>query len=150
MEAETIIMGNRKFVLDRKTLVFDDSNINNFLSNFASDYDHYHEGHALAQAYHDRVKEKYEVLRDAKFADYKTSGDTEKLASAKAAQDTEVRDAYLVMVEANYRVKRLYGWLRSMDKCYESAREYCFNLRKEMDKIYGSSIRELSTKLNMD
>ncbi len=146
-EVETIVLGKRKFALDRKLLFFDESNINDFLANFAAIYDEFGEAHALAQAEQDNIKHKYESLREKKFAEFKQSGDTEKLAAAKALNEDEVQDLHTRLVQATYRARRLAVWLRSLDDAHSSVKEFCYNLRKEMDKIFGSTVRNLETRM---
>lgn len=146
-EVETITLGKRKFSLDRKLLFFDESNINDFLANFAAIYDEFGEAHALAQAEQDNIKHRYESLREKKFAEFKQGGDTEKLAAARAINEDEVQELHTRLVQSTYRSRRLAIWLRSLDDAHSSVKEFCYNLRKEMDKIYGSTIRSLESKM---
>ncbi len=144
-----IVLGRRKFVLDRKkNLFFNESNISEFLSDFACVYDEFGEAHAMAQAEHDSVKHRYESLKQLKFAEFKEGMEkcTEKLAEAKAINDPEVQDMHEKLVQATYRSKRLGIWLRSLDDAHDSVKEFCYNLRKEIDKISGSKIFALEHK----
>lgn len=147
METEIIKLGNREWSLNRDILKYNESNINQFLTEFAALYDYYSEAQCMAQANADNLKAKYEQSYEQKFMAYKEDGATEKLANAKATINPDVVSAHEAFITANFKARRLYGWLRSMDKAYESAKEFCYNLRKELDKIYGSSVRELHDKM---
>lgn len=143
-EPEVITLGRRKFILDRSLLRFDETNVNQFLSDFASIYDEFGEGHALAQAEQDSIKHRYESLKQQRFAEFKEGEKcTEKLAEAKAINDADVQELHEKLIQATYRSKRLAIWLRSLDDSHDSVREFCYNLRKEMDKIGLARIKEI-------
>lgn len=135
-------IGNYEVKLDPDKLAFSEENINKFLAEFAGNYDHYNEMQTLAQSQHDRLKADYENQHAACLVIWKEAGSSDKLAQAKADTDPDVKKLQDAMLVAHYKARRLYGYLRSMDKAYESAKEFCYNLRKEMDKLYGSVLSD--------
>lgn len=137
MDNNKFKLGEYEVFLDDNNLRFDEHTVNNFMSGFSSKYKHYSELHSLAQASYDRAKADYENTYDSKFAAYKeTGGCSDKLAEAKARSDYDVRKLQDNMLVSQHKARRLSSYLRSMDKAHESAREFCYNLRKELDKMY--------------
>lgn len=138
-----VTVGKHVYKLDHTLLQFGEENINQFLERYAGMYDHYSHAHAYAQSISDSAKAKYEGLLDEKFVMFKEQGGSDKLCEAKAGSDPLVQLAQQEMINAQFVSRDLYGWLRSMDKAHESAKEFCYNLRKEIDKIGGGHVRQL-------
>lgn len=133
---ETIKIAGREFELNRNLLKFDEHNINRFLVEFAGYYDYYGEAHALACAQSEHFKNAKEIAYDEKYLAAKLNGKAaDNVAKAQAEIDPAVQTVTEQFIQATYRVKRMQGWMRSLDKAYESAKEYCYNMRKELDKL---------------
>lgn len=145
---EVIKFDDREVILNPKHLIFSDATINQFLTEFAGNYDYYSEAHAVLQHRADQAKAYYEELYDEKFVNFKENGCSDKLAEGKATVQEDVMDARKQLNDINFKCRRMYSWLRSLDKAYESCKEFCYNMRKELDKIYGSSVRELNDMIS--
>ncbi len=146
--SEKFSMGDITVELDRRNLEFDKANINQFLAEYAGNLDYYHGLHAYAQQEWENRRAKYNATHAEKFIVFKTGGKSDKLAEAMADMDQEIQELQKAMFAAQYRSRRLYGWLDAMDAAYTSAKEFCWNLRKEMDKLYGDSVRQLDAVMS--
>ena len=107
---------------DPTVLEFNETNLNQFLQNFGGKYSR------IVQ----QVKElavEYERDYHAKFVNFKDNdGGSDKLCEARCKADAGLAEMKKVVDVAE-------GWLRAMDKSWNSAISYGHNLRKEMEKL---------------
>jgi hypothetical protein len=107
---------------DSKALEFNESNLNQFLQDFGGKYSR------IVQ----QVKElsiEYERLYHLKFVAFKDNdGGSDKLCEARCKSDSELAEMKKVVEVAD-------GYLRAMDKAWNSAISYGHNLRREMQML---------------
>jgi len=140
-----ITIGKDKVDLDENILVVSHDNINEFLSKYASWYRYYQNKHNDASYIYKKLLDKFNSLVQSKFKQYKQEGQlSDKMAEACAKSDEEVLTMQEKMRMAEYVKDEMWGFLRSMDYAHEDALQMCYNIRKEMDKIGGSSVKRLS------
>lgn len=133
----TIQLGKEEVNLDPKHLEFSEATINQFLSQFAARYNYYCEKYADAQYIHTKYEDLYDAIYGRKFKDFKeNSGGSDKLTEAAAVSDVDVVEAAERVASARHAKELLWGYLRSMDRAHEDAMQTCYNIRKEMDKIF--------------
>lgn len=135
-------LGNEEINLNEENLKFSEETINQFLQKYAALYNYYMEKHADAQYVHSKYKDKHDKLMATKFVEFKEKGGSDKLCEANAIKDAEVQECMSKMASTKRTVNLLWGYLRAMDKSFDASREMCFNMRKEMDKIFGGSIKK--------
>jgi len=131
---DSVAVGKDKVVLNPDHLKFDDATLNKFLMEAASWYNYYGQKLADAESYLQWFETKYDQEYSKKFAFHKESGCTEKLAESKSKTDTEVENAKNASIKAKRTVGKLKQFIRAMDKAHESAINFGYMLRKEMDK----------------
>ncbi len=139
-----IKVGNEEVDLDENILIVSQETINDFLSKYASWYRYYQNKHADASFIYKKLLDKFNAVLQTKFKQYKHEGGSDKLAEASAKSDAEVLDHQEKMRIAEYIKDELWGFLRSMDYAHDDALQLCYNMRKEMDKIGGSHVRQTS------
>ena len=141
-------IGKEEVNLDDAVLKFSPETINDFLATYAALHRYYHDKYADASYIASKYKDSYNNTYNMKLQDYKVSkGCSDKLAEAVAKSDSEVITAQEKMRAAEYVKTLVWGFLRSMDYAHEDAKEMCYNLRKELDKIYPSHIARTEKKL---
>jgi hypothetical protein len=143
-----IKVGREEVDLDKSILKFSPETINDFLANYASLASHYNDKHADASYISSKYKDSYNNLLSLKFKDSKIqNGYSDKMAEACAKCDPEVVAIQEKWRAAEYVKDLVYGFLRSMDDAHTDAKEMCYNLRKELDKIYPKHIARTEQKL---
>jgi hypothetical protein len=136
---KTIKIGNEEVKLDPELLKFTDATINQFLQKYAALYDYYMQKHAEAKYIHGKFQDKHDAVSSEKFASIKEGmGGSDKLVEAKVKGDPEVQELAEKIRISGHHVDSLWGFLRSMDRAHEDAMQTCYNLRKELDKIYST------------
>jgi hypothetical protein len=138
-------LGSKDINLDQELLKFDEHTINKFLQTFAANYNIYYQYHSDAQFVHSRFEDKYDAVYSDKFRLYREESSSDKMADMKAKSDKEVQEAIENVRIAKHNVNLIWGYLRAMDHCYNSALNFCYNLRKEMDTIFKDAVK--SSKL---
>lgn len=133
---KTIKIGNEEVSLDTSLLKFTESTINKFLELYAEKYDYFLTKHAKAQYIHARSEDRYDALYAERFKTFKEEGGSDKLCESKTICDADVQSALATMRLAKHNVNILWGFLRAMDRAHEDAMQTCYNLRKELDKLY--------------
>lgn len=141
-------IGKEDVDLDDEVLKFSPETINEFLTTYASLHRYYHDKYADASYIANKYKDSYANLVNLKFKDSKIANNySDKMAEACAKSDPEVIAVQEKMRGAEYIKDLVYGFLRSMDDAHEDAKEMCYNLRKELDKIYPKHIARTEQKL---
>lgn len=126
----------KELELDQSILQFNEHSINQFLQTFASLYVVYQEAHADAQYVNSKYEDKYDHLYADKFRVLRQDCSSDKMADMMTKSDPELQQAMENMRASKRTVNLLYGFLKSMDKAYDSAVQYSYNLRKEMEKLH--------------
>lgn len=139
----SIKLGNKEITLDESLLKFDDHNINKFLQDFASNYNLYSEVHSDAQFIHSKYEDRYDAVYADKFRQHREDSSSDKMAEMKTKSDPDVQEALENVRIAKRNVNLIWGFLRSMDRSHEDAMQFCYNMRKEMDKIFPSYVKKL-------
>lgn len=140
-----IKVGAEEVNLDEKILEVNHETINEFLSKYAAWYRYYQSKHSDAMLIARSYSDQHAALLQSKFKQYKeTMNCSDKMAEACSKSDEEVLSLQKRMRAAEYIKDELYGFLRSMDYAHDNAKELCYNMRKEMDKIGGSRVKENS------
>lgn len=137
----TIKLGDREINLDPELLKFDEHTINQFLQNFSGNYNTHYEHHSDAQYVHSKYEDRYDAVYADKFRQYREESSSDKMADMKAKCDNDVQEALENVRIAKRNVNMIWGFLRSMDRAHEDAMQFCYNLRKEMDKIFPSYVK---------
>lgn len=138
-KTETVKLGNEEVKLDPAILLFNEATINSFLEKYASLYDDYVKSHSKAQYLHSKLKDKYEEMVAEKIVFFKeSSGCSDKTAEAKAKTDDDVKKALQDVRVSKHTESRINGFLRSMDRAHSDAMQLCYNLRKELDKLFST------------
>ena len=135
-------LGAKEIHLNEELLKFDEHNINQFLQNFASNYNSYYEAHSDAQFVHSKYEDRYDAVYADKFRLHREESSSDKMAEMKTKCDPDVQEALENVRIAKHNVNILWGFLRSMDRCHEFAREFCYNMRKELDGIYKDTVKK--------
>lgn len=134
-------VGKEEVNLDETALVFSQENINEFLTKYAGLHRYYQNKHNDASFIAKRLNDQHTALYNQKFREYKTSQSlSDKMAEACAKSDEEVALILERVRMAEYVKDELYGFLKSMDYAHSTAKELCYNLRKEMTSIYGKNV----------
>jgi hypothetical protein len=113
---------NYEIDADPKHLEFNEVNLNQFLQNFGSKFSRIvQQSKELAVEYERRYHLKFVYFKD-------NDGGSDKLCEARCKADQELSDMKKIVEKAD-------GFMRGMDKAYQSAISYGHNLRKEMEKL---------------
>lgn len=129
-------IGEEVVVLDGGKLKFNSHNINEFLSNLSVLYYYYYNKYAEAQKYQGLLETKLEALYGSKFQQIKENGGgSDKFCEMKVAQDQEILSLQQDIINSKYVSSTLYGWVKSVDYSFNCAKEFCYNMRKELDKL---------------
>jgi len=138
MKLAKIKVGAQEVDLDPELLKFSEASINQFLEKFAAHYNYYTEKHADAQFLHRKYEDLYDAKYGEKFKLFKDAGGSDKLCECRCKADPEVLEASESVRIARRNVDLLWGFLRAMDRAHEDAMQMCYNIRKEMDKLWSS------------
>lgn len=138
---KTIKLGNEEILLDDELLKFSEHSINQFLQNYADKYSFYTQKHADAQYLHSCLEDRYDAIYSDKFSHIKEMGGSDNLAKAKTIADQEVQGALENVRVAKYNVNLLWGYIRSMDRAHENCVNTCYNMRKELDRLFSGTIK---------
>lgn len=131
-------VGQDEIDLDETLLEFNEATISEYLQKEAALYNYYYECLNNATYYLSTFEDRYEAAYNSNFVLAKEEGKSDKMAEAKAASDPEVLEAQKKVRLCKKNKDMIYSFLRSFDKAHENALNFCYNLRKELDKIYGS------------
>jgi hypothetical protein len=145
-------VGKEDVNLDDKALEFSQENINDFLTKYASLHRYYQNKHNDASFIAKRLNDQHTVLFNSKLREYKVTHNlSDKMAEASAKSDEEVGALLERVRMAEYVKDELYGFLKSMDYAHSTAKELCYNMRKEMDSLYGKNVMSSpSTQSDME
>lgn len=139
----TIEVGDDSVHLDPANMLFNETNLTEYLQKEGGYYNNFGEYLARAEFVLQRRETDYDSLYGEKFKNYKDEGGSDKYAEARTESDTDVTEAKERVVEARFKVRLLQNHLRAWDKNHENAQSLGHYLRKEMDKlnsdIYGST-----------
>lgn len=139
-----IKVGKDDVDLNSDLLKFSPETINEFLSTYASLYRYYSNKHNDAAYIVKKYSDSYAAAINRKFKESKeANGYSDKMAEACSKSDPENMAILERVRTAEYAKDELYSFLRSMDAAHSDAKEMCYNLRKEMDKIYPKTISKL-------
>lgn len=141
-EATVIKLAGKEISLDPALLRFDEHTLNDYLQKFAANYNTYYEHHADAQYVHSKYEDKYDAVYADKFRVYREESSSDKMAEMKTKADNDVQESLEMVRVAKRNVNLLWGFLRSMDRSHEDAMQFCYNMRKEMDKIFNSYVKK--------
>ena len=133
-QEDAVLVHKDRVVLNPKHLKFDDATLNNYLMEASGWYNYYGQKLADAESFLQLFESRYDSEYSRKFVFFKESGGTEKTAEAKAKSDPDVEKAKQACIVAKRTVGKLKQFLRAMDKSHESAINFGYMLRKEMDK----------------
>jgi hypothetical protein len=140
-------VGNEEVDLNNEILSISHETINDFLSKYASWYRYYVQKHNDAAYIVKCYKDKLDGLLSSKFKQNKLEKEcSDKMADAYAKSDEEVVKLQEQLRIAEHVKEELQSFLKSMDYAHADALQMCYNIRKEMDKIGGSSIKFNSEK----
>ena len=132
-----VVVGKEEVHLDETALDFTPENINEFLTKYAALHRYYQNKHNEAVYIARTLNDQYTVLFNSKFKENKIANNfSDKMAEASAKSDEEVVRLLDKVRKAEYVKDEIYGFLRSMDYAHDNAKELCYNMRKELDKIY--------------
>lgn len=134
-------LGTREITLESALLKFDEHTINEFLRKEAGNYATYTAYHADAQYVHSKYEDRYEALYAEKFKLYREESSSDKMAEMKTKSDNDVQEALELVRLAKHNTNLLWGFVRSMDRAHDNAREFCFNMRKELNKLFNNTIK---------
>jgi hypothetical protein len=140
----TVKVGNTEVELDPEILKFDETTINDFLSKYASLYDDFMQHHTNAAYIHSKLEDRYEALLAKKIVEYKMLGGSDMMAKSRGSSDEEVQESLEKVRIAEHVKDRIWGYIRSMDKAHTNALQLCYNLRKELDKIFPQHIKKVN------
>ena len=140
-EDRVLKLAGKEITLRSALLNFDEHTINDFLRKEAGNYASYSAYHADAQYVHSKYEDRYDALYAEKFKLYREESSSDKMAEMKTKSDTDIQEAIEMVRLAKHNANIIYGFIRSMDRAHDNAREFCYNLRKELDKIYGSTVK---------
>ena len=136
-----IKVGKEEINLNEDHLKFSAETMNDFLTNYAAIYRYYQNKHDDATYISQKLNDQYTKLYNAKFKQFKAdNGYSDKMAEACAKSDDEVCDFLNKVRVAEYAKDELKGFLKSMDYAHNSAKEMCYNIRKELEKIYPKTV----------
>ncbi len=139
-----IKVGKEEVNLDDEILKFTPETINDFLTTYASLYHYYQSKHNDATYIAKKLSDNHSSAIHAKFKKAKEeNGYSDRMAEACAKSDPECTAMLDKVRAAEYAKDELWGFLRSMDYAHADAKEMCYNLRKELDKIYPKTISRL-------
>lgn len=137
-----IKLADKEIELNPEFLKFDEHTINAFLQNFAGNYNSYYEFHTDAQYVHSKYEDRYDAIYAEKFKEYREDSSSDKMAEMKTKADADVQEALDKVRLAKRNVNLIWGYLRSMDRSHEDAMQFCYNLRKEMDKLFPNFVKK--------
>jgi hypothetical protein len=132
----TVKIAGKDIELNEDLLKFDEHSINEFLQKFAAKYNEYYAYHSDAQFILSKYEDKYDATYAEKFKMYREESSSDKMAEMKTKSDPSVQEALENVRVSKRNVNMLWGYLRSMDRAFDFSKEYSYNLRKEMDKIF--------------
>ncbi len=139
-------IGDTEVVLEEKHLAVDEVSLNEFLKKFASIFNYYSTMWAKAQYLHYVAEDKVDVTYGERFQFYKENeGGSDKLVDAKVKSHPDVINARALARNAKYAMQLLNTYLRAMDKAHVNALNLGYNIRKEMDKIFPQSIKNVGS-----
>jgi hypothetical protein len=139
-----IKVGKEDIELNEEILNVNADNVNDFLTKYAGLYHYYSIKHNDASFIHKRYTDQFSATLNSKFKVYKEAGScSDKLAEASSKCDDEVMGIQEKVRAAEYAREELYGYLKSLDYAHQDALQICYNLRKELDKIYGKTVSKL-------
>lgn len=124
--------------LDDALLEFNEATISEYLQKEAALYNYYYECYNNASYYLSTFEDRYDIAYNANFVLAKEEGKSDKMAEAKAASHPDVIEAQKKVRLCKKNKDMIYSFLRSFDKAHENALNFCYNLRKELDKIHGT------------
>lgn len=129
-------VGNDDVVLDADDCVFSEVAMNDFLRKHPAKYDYLHNKHSEANFVLNRLNDLLEATEAKWFCEYKSRATgSDKVCESHVAKEEEVVEFKKKVAMAKRAKDLIWGHLRSMDRAYEAAKEMCYNLRKEMDKL---------------
>jgi len=149
-EKNKLIVGDKEFVIDPSKLYFNDATIGKFMEEAGSWYGFFGALFAEAESISAFREAEYEAEYCKKFAEYKDSGISDKLAEAKAKSDVSVVEKKNLCVLMKRKVKLLQQHLRAWDKAHENAQNRNYTLRKEMDKLTGKFSSDDNTEEKLE
>jgi hypothetical protein len=132
-----IKIGEEEIHLDPKNLVFNEANLGEFLASAGVWYDYFGQKLCDAEALFQNYTLKYDALYAEKFAMYKDSGCSDKLADAKTVASHDVYEAYDKVIAAKHKVRLVYQHLKAWDMAHQNALNRSYTLRAEMGKIHS-------------
>lgn len=136
-------LADKEINLNPELLKFDEHNINQFLQNFAANYNQYYEHHSDSQYVHSKYEDRYDAVYAEKFKEYREESSSDKMADMRTKADKDVQDALENVRLAKRNVNLIWGYLRSMDRSHEDAMQFCYNLRKELDKLFPNYVKKI-------
>lgn len=148
-DSTSVKLGNEVVDLDPKRMHFNEANLSKYQEEEAVWYDYF--GRKLADAEYllQSYEQEHDVKYSEKFASFKESGNSDKLADANAKADPEVEEAKKKCLVAKHKVKLLQQHLRAWDKNHDNAQNRAHTIRKELDKLHSDFYfknRELTTE----
>jgi len=141
MMTVVIKLADKEIILNKDLLKFDEHTINQFLQEFSSNYDSYCTHHADAQYIRSRFEDNYDAIYAERFLFHRGESTSDKTAEMKTKADKDVQDALEKVRISKRNESVIWGFLRSMDKSHDDALNFCYNLRKEMDKLSKDMIK---------
>lgn len=132
-----VTIGGKEVNLDPELLKFDEININNFLQKFSSTYNHFQEAHAESQYLCNKFEDFYDKTYAEKFRENRDKVNSDKAADLATKCEESVCEALSNMRIAKRNSVMIGNYLRSMERCFDSCKEYSYNLRKELTTLYG-------------
>lgn len=131
-------LGSKEINLDENLLKFDEHTINQFLQNFAAHYNLYQEAHADSTYLQNRLEDRYDSLYAEKFRQYREEVSSDKMAEMRTKADKEIQESLESVRIAKRNAGMIWGYLRSMDRAHANCLQMCYNMRKELDKLYDN------------
>ena len=133
---EQIKVGDLVIVLDDNQLLFNETNLNEFIKKEHGVYSYF--GKQLADVEHLQwlAQQDYEAAYSKLFADIKENqGGSDKLVEAKCKSDLDVLEKEKKFFDFKCSAAKIKAFLRGLDKAHDNAQSLGHNLRKEMDKL---------------
>jgi hypothetical protein len=144
-------VGDQEVTLDAKCLEVSEDTLNDFLKDFAGNYNYYYMMWCKAQHIFQLAEDRYDVLISDRYQWFKEhEGGSDKLAEAKARVSEPIVQARRVSRDAKYVMQLLNSFLRAMDKAHENALNLGYNLRKEMDKLFPQEVKGVTRNAEVD
>ncbi len=128
--------------LDPANLEVDESVLNEFLKQFSSKYSYFNALHAKAQYLLGLAEDRLDAQAGVVFKTHKTNeGGSDNLVKSKVDCDDAVMMAKRDLREAKYKSQLIYGYLRSLEKSFDVCLNLCYNVRKEISKIFPQHVK---------